>query len=797
MRTQESHSPLSRFFIPGKWSLGTRLFFTTGVLLVFGAALTLFTVSYYQTITSRESINTRILDYSQLFEHQSKELLSNISTSAASLSVNDEITSAMEDDNSLGLQLSVAKIKDKILLSTGKQPEALQFYSPEIEPLFHSRGLNKLGDPSRTIFDMVKRVEKSNSPLSGIQVLTSGPVLSSITPAMRNGQLVGFIEATSTYEELFAILNLSDHFGIALLLNQAKTTEPQATASNHEPEIIKFGTTDIAAYMKKQPLQKGVIGSYKTTFFKETALVDYSGKEAGRLILFYNAVEELEKLYATIKIMGWMTLIGIVIVLASLYYNISRILLFLKQLNRAITYSVTNDYKQPFLTDNITCCEVFDCDPLECPVGKDSSKICYMEVGHRAILPDRRNSCSLLEKFKSCKHCPVYKNRQGDELTEIRLSLSSLTSIWEQFLAQAGNLFSGVFRSGNDKVPSLTQVARYLQQMAGLSTFGHDMQGVYSKDEVYRQLQWVFEKQFELSNFNLLEVNASENRMKSVINLADLSGSHMDVMVDCELCRSKRVAEVISSENNPHLCPYFDIDHEQEVRCCLPMVMGGRVGAVFTFVSQRSEWKQKKKNLPIMMKYLDETAPTLASLRLIQISREQALRDPLTKCHNRRFMDEYLVQLEGLNSRSPRNVGFIMADLDHFKMVNDEFGHLAGDEILKQVAEILKNNIRKTDLLIRYGGEEFLIVLMEMNDNGEAYQIAEKLRTAVEAAKLALPTGGSINKTISMGVAEFPTDAEYLYKAIKYADVALYQAKDQGRNKVLSFQPDMWQEDDY
>jgi diguanylate cyclase (GGDEF)-like protein len=208
-------------------------------------------------------------------------------------------------------------------------------------------------------------------------------------------------------------------------------------------------------------------------------------------------------------------------------------------------------------------------------------------------------------------------------------------------------------------------------------------------------------------------------------------------------------------------------------------------------------WSKNKASLPIMKKFLDETAPILSSLNLLQISKEQALRDPLTLCHNRRFMDEYLVQIERLNARNQRRIGFIMVDLDHFKMVNDEFGHQAGDDILKQLADILRKNIRNSDLLIRYGGEEFLIILMEVADDGAAMKIAEKLRLAVENTKLALPSGGILNKTVSMGVSDFPNDADQLYKAIKYADIALYQAKEQGRNRVLHFVPEMWSDEDY
>ena len=369
--------------------------------------------------------------------------------------------------------------------------------------------------------------------------------------------------------------------------------------------------------------------------------------------------------------------------------------------------------------------------------------------------------------------------------------------LWENFLDKVGKLLSDVFRTSSGQMPSLEDVSNYLEQMAALTSYSHDLHGVYSKEEVFRLLEWVFEKQFSLTQFNLLEVNSSDNKMTPVIDRYDISSSHREVYINCDLCRAKRVAQDVVSLNSPYLCPYFGIESAEEIRCCIPMVMGGRVGAVFTFIVKRAAWTTKKHEIPIIKKYLDETAPILSSLRLLQISKEQALRDPLTQCHNRRFMDEYLIQLEHQQSRRKNNLGFIMADLDHFKMVNDEFGHLAGDEVLKQLAVILKQNIRKSDLLIRYGGEEFLIILLDVEDENTSFIIAEKIRCAVEDAKFALPSNGILRKTLSMGTANFPADAQHFYQIIKYADVALYQAKEQGRNKVIKFISEMWNEDDY
>jgi len=138
-----------------------------------------------------------------------------------------------------------------------------------------------------------------------------------------------------------------------------------------------------------------------------------------------------------------------------------------------------------------------------------------------------------------------------------------------------------------------------------------------------------------------------------------------------------------------------------------------------------------------------------------------------------------------------------MADLDHFKMVNDEYGHQAGDQMLKEVVELIQSNIRRSDLIVRYGGEEFLILLVDPTNEGDTELVAEKIRSEVEKASFPLPGGESIKKTISMGISEFPGDANQLYKAIKFADVALYEAKNSGRNNIMRFKPHMWTDETY
>ena len=195
-----------------------------------------------------------------------------------------------------------------------------------------------------------------------------------------------------------------------------------------------------------------------------------------------------------------------------------------------------------------------------------------------------------------------------------------------------------------------------------------------------------------------------------------------------------------------------------------------------------------------MRKYLDESAPILNSLRLLSLLKRQTLKDPLTHCYNRRFLEDYIKQYEPLAKKNRNGIGLFMLDIDYFKLVNDEFGHLAGDKILKDMVAVVRDQIRGSDLLVRYGGEEFLIIFLEMKDVASSKNVAEKIRSAVEQHHFRLPDGEIIQKQVSIGVADFPEDSDSISQAIKFADVALYEAKQTGRNKVVKFKPEMWQE---
>jgi diguanylate cyclase (GGDEF)-like protein len=192
--------------------------------------------------------------------------------------------------------------------------------------------------------------------------------------------------------------------------------------------------------------------------------------------------------------------------------------------------------------------------------------------------------------------------------------------------------------------------------------------------------------------------------------------------------------------------------------------------------------------------YLDEAAPVIDAKRLMQSLKDAAMRDPMTRLYNRRFLEGYLDTLLATVHRQKSSVGILMCDVDFFKQVNDTFGHDTGDKVLIAVAEILKRAVRGSDLVIRFGGEEFVVLLMGA-DEDRTMSIAEKVRATMET-QVFQTSAGPLKKTISLGVSMFPQDGEAFWACVKFADVAMYQAKETGRNKVLRFTRDMWKESD-
>jgi len=170
-------------------------------------------------------------------------------------------------------------------------------------------------------------------------------------------------------------------------------------------------------------------------------------------------------------------------------------------------------------------------------------------------------------------------------------------------------------------------------------------------------------------------------------------------------------------------------------------------------------------------------------------ARLMAITDSLTGLHNFGYFKDRLTEERRRAERYQRLLSLIIFDLDHFKRYNDTHGHPAGNDVLRQVATILQQEARETDLVARYGGEELVIVLPETNRK-TSWEVAERIRSRVSATRFTPPGKGEPERvTLSAGVATFPVDAIHEDELIERADRSLYVAKAAGRDRVIAYEP--------
>jgi len=173
----------------------------------------------------------------------------------------------------------------------------------------------------------------------------------------------------------------------------------------------------------------------------------------------------------------------------------------------------------------------------------------------------------------------------------------------------------------------------------------------------------------------------------------------------------------------------------------------------------------------------------LQKIKTLQATLEQqAIRDPLTGLLNRRFFEEALQKEVAHAGRKNQPFTILILDIDEFKWVNDTYGHAAGDAVLEALGNFMSRQTRKDDLAVRLGGEEFLILMTDMNlDQG--VKRAEEIRSQIEDLKIEFE-GALIQVTVSIGAAEYPSSSTSMRDVMRKADQAMYRAKFKGRNQI-------------
>ncbi|MFK5892397.1 MAG: GGDEF domain-containing protein [Pseudomonadota bacterium] len=194
---------------------------------------------------------------------------------------------------------------------------------------------------------------------------------------------------------------------------------------------------------------------------------------------------------------------------------------------------------------------------------------------------------------------------------------------------------------------------------------------------------------------------------------------------------------------------------------------------------------QKEVQSQLINSHVQLTQKTRALEEAKEKLKIQANKDPLTNLYNRRYFQEFSYELINIAKRERIEISVIMLDIDKFKSINDAYGHAVGDEVIKCLASLLLGNTRDSDVVARFGGEEFAILLPHTDKEG-AYQIASKLRDVVENQIVRIDDDINIQFTISLGVDSVDIEKDNkVDKALNNADKALYIAKESGRNRVV------------
>jgi diguanylate cyclase (GGDEF)-like protein len=226
-------------------------------------------------------------------------------------------------------------------------------------------------------------------------------------------------------------------------------------------------------------------------------------------------------------------------------------------------------------------------------------------------------------------------------------------------------------------------------------------------------------------------------------------------------------------------------DEDNAMRLCIPLVTHDELVGMIHLEGLAREQAVREEQERLAVSAAEQLALALGNARLRASLRRQTVLDPLTGLFNRRYFDESLKRELARSRRMASPLSLLVLDVDHFKRVNDGFGHAAGDAVLRAIAQLVRQSIRDCDVACRYGGEELVILLPDCVQE-DAVRRAEALRADIAGAPPMHDGAGPDTITASFGVAEYPLhgpDAEALFRA---ADNALYKAKREGRNRVVA-----------
>lgn len=327
----------------------------------------------------------------------------------------------------------------------------------------------------------------------------------------------------------------------------------------------------------------------------------------------------------------------------------------------------------------------------------------------------------------------------------------------------------------------------YVRELNVLKDFTDELHGVASEEEAYDVLCCFLRKIPSIERVVVFSRNLSAQDQDSwqCTQYGDPPVCNMSTK-KCSLIESGKEYVVNCLKESSQRCHCQSDEFTKGSLACIPIVFTKNSHLILQLYSSQSG----VFNLLTLFKiktYVEIAYPVIGGKKTIQALNKKANTDRLTNLYNKSFLEPYLEnQLEAANL-TRQQVSLLMVDMDHFKKINDTFGHITGDYILTIFAEIIHSCIRKTDLVARYGGDEFIVVLPSTNTE-TAEAIARRIIDTV--AQVKIPPLGNVEIppiTCSVGISTYPDHCSTKNDLIKTSDIALYSAKQSGRNCLRTF----------
>jgi len=380
------------------------------------------------------------------------------------------------------------------------------------------------------------------------------------------------------------------------------------------------------------------------------------------------------------------------------------------------------------------------------------------------------------------------EDTKGKESKEVAIWVNGLLEKLQNTLDDIENkIHVFLTNTKKDETDPLIDVKSTVNQLSEIYKFKKTIEHDEKINEVYARFADVLKDKFKLTDFNFLEADTTGKTVKTVYAEKEI---HCDA--EDKGCRADRTNTLVDSCQFKNLCDRFYNKDDMEY-ICVPYSISNDLDFILSIVTKNKEESKKvRKLLPHIQDYVDTAKPEIVSKKLMEILEKSARTDALTGLYNRKFLEESIDTIVFQAKRISLSYGILMADIDFFKMINDTYGHDVGDEAIKIIANTLVENIRSSDIVVRYGGEEFIVLLYNC-DAEYIKDIAEKIRASFATKKIKAGNE-SFTKTISIGASMYPKDSNSFWQCIKYADVALYNAKSTGRDKVVLFDKDLLKE---